>query len=254
MTPPEQKTGIDGQYRDLWGARVLITGGAQGIGAAIVAAFTRQGSKVAFLDLAQEAGEAVAEATGATFRCVDLTDVAATREVVSALIDESGPFQVLVNNAAWDERHAIADTTVELWDRVQAVNLRHQFFVTQAVLPTMEPGASIVNLSSTSYLLGVTGMPGYIAAKAGITGMSRSLARELGPRGIRVNAVLPGWVMTERQRAKWVTDAALAATLKAQCLPVEIQPEDVPPLVLFLASDASRMITGQALAVDAGVT
>ncbi len=248
--------GIDGHYEDLAGRAVLVTGGAQGIGRAIVRAFARQGSRVAFLDLADDAGQALAAETGATFACVDLTDVDATRAAIADLDAAMGPFGVLVNNAAWDERHAIADVTPELWDRVQAVNLRHQFFVTQAVLPGMESlgGGSIVNLSSTSYLLGVTGMPGYIAAKAGISGMSRSLARELGPRGIRVNAVLPGWVMTERQEERWVTDAALAQTLAAQCLPVAIQPDDVPPLVLFLASSASRMITGQALAVDAGVT
>ena len=246
---------MDGTFEDLRGARVLITGGAQGIGAALVRSFVAQGSVVAFLDLAREAGRAVADATGATFRCVDLTDIEATRAAIAELVASlGGGFSVLVNNAAWDERHAIETTTVELWDRIQAVNLRHQFFVTQAVLPTMQAGGSIVNLSSTSYLLGVTGMPGYIAAKAAISGMSRSLARELGPRGVRVNAVLPGWVMTERQRSKWITPEALDDTMKAQCLPVPIQPEDVPPLVLFLASSASRMITGQAIAVDAGVT
>ncbi len=246
---------MDATYPSLSGRVVLVTGGAQGIGAAIVRGFVASGARVGFFDIAAEAGEALAEETGARFFSVDLTDVAAIEAGVRALSAKLGPVSVLVNNAAWDQRHPIGDVTVELWDRIQAVNLRHTFFVTQACLPGLrETRGSIVNLSSTSYVLGVPGMSGYVAAKAGIVGMTRSLARELADDGIRVNAVLPGWVMTERQKALWVTEEAMAETIARQSVKRELLPEDMPPMVLFLAADDSRAISGQAFHVDGGIT
>ncbi len=243
-------------YPSLRGKVVLVTGGGGGIGAALVEAFAAQGSRVAFLDVAVGPSEAVAEGTGATFVRCDLRDVGAIRAAVAAVEESLGPVDVLVNNAGWDERHAIGDVTPELWDEVQAVNLRPYFFTAQAVATSMKArgGGAIVNLGSTSWKLAIGGMPGYTAAKAGIEGLSRGLARDLGGDGIRVNCVLPGWVMTERQLQKWVTPEALAETKRRQILPIELRPEDVAPIVLFLASDQARAISGQSWHVDGGIT
>ena len=166
-----------------------------------------------------------------------------------------GAIEVLVNNAANDQRHDTLDVTEEFWDWMQSINLKAYFFACQAVLPGMKAagGGAIVNFSSTSYMMGNSGFPGYVAANAGITGMTRGLAREFGPDGIRVNALAPGWVLTEKQLEKWATPEALAAHLERQCLKQHMKPQDVVEPVLFLASQASRMMTGQTMAVDAGV-
>ena len=161
-----------------------------------------------------------------------------------------------MNNAGWDERCNIEDVTPEFWDLVQGINLKPYFFTAQAVIPGMRAagGGSIVNLGSTSWRLAIGGMPAYTTAKAGIEGLTRGLARDLGPHGIRANVVLPGWVMTKRQRERWVTPEALAETLDRQCVPIELQPADISPTVLFLASDAARAVTAQSWCVDGGVT
>lgn len=249
------------RYPSLRDRAVFITGGGSGIGAALVVAFCRQGARVGFVDIADAPSRALVErlsdANGYTtpvFHRADVRDIAALQAAIESTAAQLGPIRVLINNAAWDHRHRLDALTPDLWDEVQAINLRPHVFTAQAVAPMMAAakGGSIINLSSNSYLLGLTGYPGYIAAKAAITGLSKSLARELGPRGIRVNAVLPGWVMTQRQRELWVTPEALAETLAAQCIPREIMPEDVARLVLFLAADDSRMITGQAHVIDGG--
>lgn len=249
------------RYPSLRDRAVFITGGGSGIGAALVEGFCRQGARVGFVDIADEPSTALvgrlAEASDCTtpaFHHADVRDIDALQAAVEATAAAFGPIRVLINNAAWDQRHDLSGLTPELWDTVQAVNLRPHVFTVQAVAEAMAAagGGSIVNLSSNSYLLGLTGYPGYIAAKAAITGLSKSLARALGPKGIRVNTVLPGWVMTERQREMWVTPEALAETLAAQSVPAEIQPDDVARLVLFLAADDSRMITGQAHIIDGG--
>ena len=225
------------RYPSLAGRAVLITGGASGIGAALV-----------------ERLEADPGASVPAYRHADVRDVPGLQAAVQALAAEAGPIRVLVNNAAWDQRHRLDELTPALWDTVQAVNLRPHVFTVQAVADDMSEagGGSIINLSSNSYLLGLTGYPGYIAAKAAISGLSKSLARELGPRGIRVNTVLPGWVMTARQQRLWATPEALAECLAAQSLPTAIQPDDIARLVLFLAADDSRMITGQTHVIDGG--
>jgi len=246
------------RYPSLADKVVLITGGGGGIGEALVEGFLAQGARVAFFDRAVADSEAVVARLGGAplFVEVDLADIEAIRSGVARVEAALGPIEVLVNNAGWDERHALEEVTPELWDQVQNVNLRPYFFTAQAVVPGMKAagGGAIVNLGSTSWRLAIGGMPGYTAAKAGIEGLTRSLARDLGPSGIRANVVLPGWVMTRRQKERWVTPEALAETLERQCLPVPLQPEDITPTVLFLASDQARAVTAQSWCVDGGVT
>jgi galactose dehydrogenase len=247
-------------FPDLKGASVLITGGGSGIGAALTEGFARQGSKVAFIDIAVEASLALcdhveaATANRPLFLNEDLRDVDALRAAVDAAVQAHGPVTVLVNNAALDDRHAVEDVTVEFWDNNQAINLRPHFFTAQAVAPGMKAagGGSIINFTSTSFLINHPDLPSYTAAKAGIVGLTKGLAGRLGKDRIRVNAVAPGWVMTARQRELWATEEALAAHVAKQCIKEAMQPEDVVGICLFLASDASRMLTAQTLIIDGG--
>ncbi|KAB0265720.1 SDR family NAD(P)-dependent oxidoreductase [Microvirga brassicacearum] len=247
-------------YPDLANRSALVTGGAEGIGRAVIEAMAEQGMSVGFLDVNRDAGEALAaRLSGAgrkvAFAAVDLREIDAVRAAIRQLEEVAGPFSVLVNNAGHDERHRFDDVTVEYWDDRFAVNLRPMMFVSQAVAPTMrERGSgSIINLGSTSWMQGAPGLIGYTTAKSAVTGFTRSLARELGPQGIRVNCVTPGWVMTERQRSMWYTPEKGKAAEERQSIKGEILPEDVAAMVLFLASDVSRMCTGQNYIVDAGV-
>jgi NAD(P)-dependent dehydrogenase (short-subunit alcohol dehydrogenase family) len=242
------------RYPSLQDRVVLITGGATGIGASMVAHFADQGARVAFLDFDRAAGEATAAATGAHFTACDLRDIAALRAAIAAIAATLGPVTVLVNSAARDDRHAIEAVEPDYWDERMATNLRHMFFCAQAVAPMMQAagGGSIVSFSSISWLRGQGGMPAYTAAKAAVHGLARGLARDLGPRGIRSNIVVPGWVFTERQEALWATPAAVAATLDQQCLRAKLMPPDLARMVLWLAADDSRMVTGQSFVVDAG--
>ncbi|TYR32278.1 SDR family oxidoreductase [Mesorhizobium microcysteis] len=248
------------RHADLEGRSVLITGGGSGIGAALTEGFLRQGARVAFIDIAREASEALADRleqeTGsrALFLEADLRDIDALRAAAATAADRHGSVTVLVNNAAFDQRHEIEDVTVEYWEENQAINLRPHFFAAQAVVPGMKDagGGSIINFTSTSFMINHPDMPSYTAAKAGIIGLTKGLAGKLGPDNIRVNAIAPGWVMTQRQRDLWVTPERLAAHVQAQCLREEMQPDDLVGPCLFLASDASRMLTAQTLIVDAG--
>lgn len=248
------------RHPDLEGRSVLITGGGSGIGAALTDGFVRQGARVAFIDIARDASEALAgrleEQAGARplYLEADLRDVEALRDAVAEAARAHGKVTVLVNNAAFDQRHDIADVTVDYWEENQAINLRPHFFTAQAVAAGMKEagGGSIINFTSTSFMINHPDMPSYTAAKAGIIGLTKGLAGRLGPDHIRVNAVAPGWVMTERQRELWVTPESLAAHIERQCLKEQMRPEDLVGPCLFLASDASRMLTAQTLIVDAG--
>jgi len=246
-------------YPSLRDRVVVVTGGASGIGAAIVEGFAAQGSRVAFLDVQAEAGRELAarvEAAGGTARFVecDLTDIDALQRAVEAVIGELGTADVLVNNAGNDTRHSVEEVTEESWDRCIAVNLKHQFFMTQAVLPGMRKAGrgSIVNMSSIGWVIPSTNVPVYVTAKAGIVGMTRTLAREVGADNIRVNCVMPGAILTERQERLWLTPAYKAEVLAAQALKRLIAPEEVTRLVLFLAADDSAAITGQSYVIDGG--
>jgi galactose dehydrogenase len=246
-------------YPDLSGAAVFLTGGGSGIGAALTRGFLRQGARVAFVQRSDATGfcDRMAQETGnrPLFLPCDITDVAALHGAIARAEEAHGPARVLVSNAANDARHDTLEVSEADWDRLSAVNLKAYFFAAQAVIPGMraQGGGSIVNLSSISYMMGNAGYPVYTTANAGITGMTRSLAREFGPDRIRVNALAPGWVMTDKQRDMWVTDAALADHLARQCLKEALAPEDIVGGVLFLASQASRMMTGQMLVIDGGV-
>jgi NAD(P)-dependent dehydrogenase (short-subunit alcohol dehydrogenase family) len=248
------------RYPSLEGRVVLITGGATGIGESMVTAFARQGARVAFFDIQDEAAKRLVDGLAAE-GCIaplylhcDLTDVAALRNSVERVLAALGTVDVLVNNAANDQRHTIEEVTAEYWDRSMAVNLRPQFFMIQAVLPAMRKArrGSIINMSSIAWMIPSTGVPLYIAAKAAIVGLTRTLAHELGPEGIRVNAVLPGAIATERQKQLWYTPEYKAEILASQALKLEIQPADVARLVLFLAADDSSAITNQSYVVDGG--
>jgi len=239
---------------------VFVTGGASGIGAEHVAQFAAQGANVAFVDIADDTAQALIgriEADGhhaPLYRHCDLKDIAALQATIAEVGRVLGPITVLVNNAANDQRHRFEDVTVEYWDERQATNLRHRFFAIQAVAPMMRAagGGSIINFGSVSWHSLQGGMPAYTTAKAAVEGLSRGLARDLGPDGIRVNTVIPGWIMTERQVSLWLTPEAEANLMQVQCLKQKLVPADVTRMVLWLASDDSRMCTAQLWVVDAG--
>lgn len=248
------------QYPSLRGRAVLVTGGASGIGEAIVEAFAQQYARVAFFDVQDDAAARLVErltAAGATppryFRC-DLTDIPALQQAVQAVLADFQTIDVLVNNAGNDTRHTIAEITSERWDELIAVNLKQQFFMAQAVIPAMRQAArgSIINLSSIAWAIPSTGLPVYVTAKAGIVGMTRTLAHELGPANIRVNCVMPGAIATERQNRLWLTPEYVAEILARQALKRMIAPEEVARLILFLAADDSAAITNQSYVIDAG--
>ena len=246
-------------FPDLNGVSVFITGGGSGIGAALTEAFLRQGARVAFCQRSDATGfcDAMEDATGRRplFLPCDITDTQALRAVIEQAAQAHGPITVLVNNAANDQRHATLDTDEAFWDWSIAINLKAYFFAAKAVIPGMQAagGGSIINFSSISYMMGNAGYPVYTTANSGINGLTRSLAREFGPDRIRVNALAPGWVLTQKQKDKWVTPEGLAAHLDRQCLKDPLEPDDITGGVLFLASNASRMMTGQALVIDGGV-
>jgi NAD(P)-dependent dehydrogenase (short-subunit alcohol dehydrogenase family) len=246
-------------FPDLAGASVFITGGGSGIGAALTDGFLAQGARVAFVGRS-DAAAFVADMTARHgraplfIRC-DITDIPALQAAMARAAAAHGPLRVLVNNAANDTRMTADTVTEAQWDASQAVNLKAYFFACQTAARQMREagGGAIVNYSSISYMMGLANLAPYIAANAGIMGLTRSLAREWGPDGIRVNALAPGWVLTERQQRLWVTPEALAAHLDRQCLKTPLVPEDMIAPTLFLASSASRAITGQMLAADGGV-
>ncbi|MBO9725728.1 MAG: SDR family oxidoreductase [Novosphingobium sp.] len=241
-------------YPSLKGKRVVITGGGTGIGAGLVEAFVAQGAQVAFVDINAAAGEALsASLPGTHFRACDLRDLDATAATMAELSGLLGGVDVLLNNAANDDRHTIDDVTPAYWDDRMATNLRHQFFVAQAVLPGMKAQGSgvILNFGSISWHLGLPDLVLYQTAKAAIEGMTRAMARDLGADNIRVNTIVPGNVDTPRQK-QWYTPEGEAEIMAAQCLKARIQPADVAALCLFLASDDGAMCTGHDYFVDAG--
>jgi D-xylose 1-dehydrogenase len=226
----------------------------------MVAQFAIQESQVVFLDVADESAAKLIEKLSKqlphapAFLHCDLTDIPALRSAIKKIETQFGPVRVLVNSAANDDRHTLSEVTPEYWDERMNVNLRHYFFAIQAVAPGMmrAGSGSIVNLSSIAWMIPSTGLPAYVTAKAGIVGLTRTLARELGNCNIRVNCVSPGAVMTERQRRLWMTPEYLAEIMQRQSLKRELMPKDVARLVLFLASDDSQMITGQNFVIDGG--
>ena len=243
-------------YPDLAGKVILITGGASGIGEAIVRRFAAQDARVGFLDIKDEEGRALAAELGANVRFVhaDLTNIPELRAAVDEVRAALGPIAVLVNNAAHDERHRTEDMTPEYWDGRVAVNLRHQFFAAQAVLSDMKAagGGAIINFGSTSWMVGQGGMAAYTACKSAVLGLTRSLARDFGPDNIRVNAIAPGWIMTRRQKELWLTPEGTAELMQRQCLKRELVPDEIARMVLFLASEEASACTNQHYVVDGG--
>jgi len=246
-------------YPDLAGKVVLVTGGASGIGEAIVRAFAGQKSIVAFFDIKKSEGMALTDeltrkGQTAHFRALDLTDTEALRTGIAEVKRMLGPVVILINNAANDERHPTESVTPEFWDDRIAVNLKHQFFAAQAVLADMKAagGGAIINFGSTSWMAGQGGMAVYTASKSAVIGLTRSLARDFGSHNIRVNAIAPGWIMTERQLEKWLTPQAEAELMKRQCLKRRLIPDELARFTLFLASDEASACTNQHYVVDGG--
>jgi D-xylose 1-dehydrogenase len=247
-------------YSSLKGKIVLVTGGASGIGEAIVEAFVLQGSRVLFLDIQDDAANSLVQRLGQPgcippeyFHC-DLTNTSELQSVMEKILCANPAIDVLVNNAGNDKRHKIEEVTSEFWDWCMQINLKHQFFMSQAVLPIMRRAGrgSIINMSSIGWVIPSTGIPVYVTAKAAIVGMTRALAHEVGMDGVRVNCVMPGAISTEKQRHLWFTEEYKKEILKRQAIKREIQPEEVAKLVLFLASDESTLITNQSFVIDAG--
>ncbi|MGY6547676.1 MAG: SDR family NAD(P)-dependent oxidoreductase [Roseinatronobacter sp.] len=246
-------------YPDLNGASVFVTGGGSGIGAGLTEALLRQGARVAFVQRSDATAfcDAMEQATGnrPLFLPCDITDHAALTAAIDQAARAHGPVQVLVNNAANDQRHSLAEVTPDFLDWALAINFKCYVHACQAVIPAMQAlgRGSIINITSISYMMGNAGYPIYTAANSALNGLTRSLAREFGPDRIRINALAPGWVMTPKQLEHWVTPEGLADHLKRQCLPDTLNPDDIAAGVLFLASEASRAMTGQALVIDGGV-
>jgi len=245
-------------YPSLKNRLVVITGGGSGIGAALTEGFAQQGARVVFLDYADAESKALKErlsslAPAPVYQHCDLTDIARLKACLAEIVNAHGPIEVLVNNAANDDRHTLAEVTPEYWDDRIAVNLRHLYFAAQAVAPAMRAKRTgvILNLGSISWHLGLPDLSLYETAKAGIEGMTRALARELGVDGVRVACIVPGNVKTPRQM-KWYTPEGEAEIVAAQCLKGRIEPRDVAALAMFLASDDARFITGHEYFVDAG--
>ncbi|MBN9307286.1 MULTISPECIES: SDR family oxidoreductase [unclassified Devosia] len=251
------------RYPSLAGKSVIVTGGGSGIGAGLVEHFCAQGCKVGFIELsadyAKATAEAVDQATGhrPETEVADLRDIEALHAALDRLQQRVGPARVLVNNAGNDDRRPLEEVTPDYWDERMATNLRHQFFAVQAVAPGMAKagGGAIINMGSISWMRGAAGLIFYTTAKSAVMGMTKSLARELGERNIRVNSIAPGWVLTERQveRAKRIYQGKFAEYLEAQCLKEHLLPGDIARMALFLAADDSRLITGQTFIVDGGV-
>ena len=246
-------------YPSLRGRTAFVSGGASGLGAEFVEELAAQGARVFFVDVDAERGQALeqrlrADGAEVRFAVCDVRDVPALQAAIAAAAEELGPVRVLVNNAANDHRDRVADMDVELWDERIAVNVRHHFFAAQAVAPMMRDagGGSIINLGSISVHIDLMDLPGYITAKAGVEGLTRTLAREYGPWHVRVNCIIPGWIMTEKQLAERVTPEAAESIARNQCLPDKLYPDDVARMVLWLAADDSRRCTAQKWVVDGG--
>lgn len=265
MSTISAETGVpahSAHYPSLQGRRVFITGGGSGIGASLVEAFARQGARVAFVDLAERESAQLIETlcakgyTAPWWRACDVADVAALQGAIREAAVALGDFNVLVNNVASDERHAIGDVTPEYWDRRMAINQRPAFFAIQAVLPGMRTagGGSIVNIGSRGWQAKSGGYPAYATAKSSVMGLTRGLAKELGAERIRINVVSPGWVMTERQLRLWAVPDMPAELARIQCVPDPIQAHHIAAMVVFLASDDAAACTAQEFVVDAGWT
>jgi NAD(P)-dependent dehydrogenase (short-subunit alcohol dehydrogenase family) len=247
-------------YPSLQGRSVFVSGGGSGIGAVIVEHFAEQGAKVGFVDIDDATSTALVKKIAAAghaaplYRKCDVRDVKAYQTAIAEVASRQGAIGVLVNNAARDDRHTLDKVTPDFWDERIAVNLRHQYFAIQAVAPGMKTagGGSIVNFSSVSYHVMTPNLSVYQAAKAAVIGMTRGLARDLGPDGIRLNSVTPGWIMTERQVSLWLTSQSEAALMEAQCLKEKLYPPDLARMVLWLAADDSRLVTAQNFIVDGG--
>lgn len=243
-------------YPSLARKTVFVTGGASGIGAEIVQAFAQQNARVGFVDIDQDAGAALAEKLGenVAFSCCDLRDIDALRNSFTSLAERLGPASVLVNNAARDDRHDWQKVTPEYYDERMATNLRHMFFAIQSVAPGMisAGGGSIINMGSNSWWEAVGDFPAYATAKAAVHGLTRTMARDLGGHRIRINTVVPGWIMTERQKTLWVTEEGIEKQKRSQCLPDLIKPVYVARMVVFLASDDAAMCTANNYMVEAG--
>lgn len=249
------------RYPSLVDRTVLVTGGATGIGETLVREFVAQGAKVGFIDIAREAGAALArELAGSRhaplFVPADITDIAALEGAIGQVRERHGPIRALLNNAANDQRHKIEDTTPEYWDAAVAVNLKHQFFAARNVAADMKQagGGAIVNFGSVSWKLKQGGMPAYTTSKAAVQGLTRSLARDFGPFNIRVNTLVPGWVMTEKQVRLWLTEEGKADIARGQCLQQPLLPQHIAHMAMFLAADDSAMCTAQDFVVDGGWT
>lgn len=241
-------------YPSLKGKNVLITGGASGIGKQTVEAFVQQGANVAFLDRDEEASAEVSARLGVEHAICDLRDIEQTQGKIADLAGRMGDFTVLANNAARDDRHNWRDVTPDYWDERMHTNLRHMFFAIQSVAEGMiqAGGGSIINLGSNSWWEAGGGFPAYATAKAAVHGLTRTMARDLGQHRIRINTVVPGWIMTERQKELWATPEALEAHLKRQLLPDLIDPVYVARMVVFLASDDAAMCTANNYMVEGG--
>lgn len=248
-------------YPEFKDASVLITGGGSGIGAALTEGFVAQGARVAFIDIAQADSAALCDDMAAKYDNrplhlnADLADADAIKQAVDQAVTAHGPVKVLVNNAAWDDRHEIEDVDVAYWEKNTAINLRHQFFTIQAVVEGMKAmgGGAIVNFTSTSFMLNIGDMPAYTASKAGIIGLTKGMAGKLGKHNIRVNAIAPGWIMTKRQKDLWVTEESLNEMVGRQSLKHPLQPEEMAGPCLFLASNAASSISAQTIIADGGL-